>query len=1206
MRLLFGRCLRFALLVLVVTMMASRGGAATRHEKPATEEDRETLVKRGAAFHAKAAGLEGENKHEQALVFGRQALAIRERLYPAKDYPNGHLDLAATLNVVGESLEGLGEPRRALAYYERALAMRERLYPESRFKDGHEDIATSLTNVADALWATDEPRKALPYYERALAMRERLYPEFRFKGGHTKLSASLTNMGLVLEDLGELARALPYHERALAMDQRLYPKSRFKDGHADLATSLANLANLLKKIGEPGKALPYYERALVMRERLYPESRFKDGHDDLAASLRNMGHVLKEMGEPAKALPYYERALAMLEKLYPESRFRDGHADIATSLNSLGHTLDAMGDPAKALPYFERALAMCQRLYPEARFKDGHADIATTLNNLGHTLRLAGEPTKALPYLERALAMCQRLYPESRFKDGHADIATTLNNLGRLLVTLGEPVKALRYHERALAMCQRLYPESRFRDGHHDIAASLNLLGYALDEAGEPAKARPYLEKALAMGQRLYPEARFKDGHLTITTSLNHLAHVLQEMGEHKKAVQYLEKALAMRQRLYGDSRSPSGHYALAYSLNNLAFALQRIGEPARALEYYEQALAMKQGLYPQARFKDGHPDLAEGLHSLGHVQLALRDPRKSLEHFEKAMAMQRRLSEREVAAAPEARALNYLRSLPRTRDGYLNAALLLPAAASSCYDPVYASRSSFLRLMLRRHESARAALLESPDAREKWRLLGDVRRRVSRLIVEPGTDLAAHDRLLAKLEDDQAKLESEMVKLLPEIEEQRQVAKTGPEDLASKLPARSAFVDIVSYADSGQSKGGGWRYLAFVLPAGKAARTVNLGDAVAINQAVRSWRRSIQAGESSGAPVLLRKLVWEPIERALPDGTATVYLSLDDELARLPFAALPGRGKGTVLLEDYILATAPAGAWLLQQLRKATGKDDGSVLALGDVAFGAAATGRPAFLPLKETDTELSRILEAFTAKADAALRGDKATAMALRRRLPEARVAHLATHAYYDVDALNKEYGRIRKLRESWTPSHSGTERVGLGARNPLAFVGLVLAGGNDPSKAVDGGILTGLEILELPLEKMHLCVLSACETGLGRWDELAGVSGLQLAFHVAGCRNVVGSLWNVNDAATAALMTQFYHELRVNKKTPLEALRTAQLTIYHHPERIADLAGDRGRPALEKAAALGTRAPAPAAKGKKADTKLWAAFVLSGPGN
>ena len=87
-------------------------------------------------------------------------------------------------------------------------------------------------------------------------------------------------------------------------------------------------------------------------------------------------------------------------------------------------------------------------------------------------------------------------------------------------------------------------------------------------------------------------------------------------------------------------------------------------------------------------------------------------------------------------------------------------------------------------------------------------------------------------------------------------------------------------------------------------------------------------------------------------------------------------------------------------------------------------------------------------------------------------------------------------------------------------------------------------------------------------------------------------------------MNDTATAALMTKFYHELWVNKKPPIEALREAQLTIYRHPELIPDLAGERGAPNLKAAIAVKLGEPS-RVSGRVADTRLWAAFVLSGVG-
>jgi CHAT domain-containing protein len=206
----------------------------------------------------------------------------------------------------------------------------------------------------------------------------------------------------------------------------------------------------------------------------------------------------------------------------------------------------------------------------------------------------------------------------------------------------------------------------------------------------------------------------------------------------------------------------------------------------------------------------------------------------------------------------------------------------------------------------------------------------------------------------------------------------------------------------------------------------------------------------------------------------------------------------------------------------------------------------------------------------------------------------LPKARYAHLATHGEFQAEAFAAERLRLLAAQRDWEEGKTRVARR-VAAKNPLAYVGLVLANGER---------LSGLSILDLDLSNLKLVTLSACETGLGEYTGGKGVENLQEAFHLAGCPNVVASLWNVNDAATAALMTKFYHELWVNKKEPLAALREAQLTVYYNPELIPDLSGERGAPKLKEAVAF--RSGSASAGGKtRADTKLWAAFVLSGVG-
>ena len=106
-----------------------------------------------------------------------------------------------------------------------------------------------------------------------------------------------------------------------------------------------------------------------------------------------------------------------------------------------------------------------------------------------------------------------------------------------------------------------------------------------------------------------------------------------------------------------------------------------------------------------------------------------------------------------------------------------------------------------------------------------------------------------------------------------------------------------------------------------------------------------------------------------------------------------------------------------------------------------------------------------------------------------------------------------------------------------------------------------------------------------------------------GLQRAFHVAGTRNVIASLWKVDDQATVALMRLFYHKLLNDKLPPITALREAQLALYWHPEQITSISVSRG-PKFEKVVKLVGGRPSKSNR-KTTVTRHWAAFMLSGIG-
>jgi CHAT domain-containing protein len=107
-----------------------------------------------------------------------------------------------------------------------------------------------------------------------------------------------------------------------------------------------------------------------------------------------------------------------------------------------------------------------------------------------------------------------------------------------------------------------------------------------------------------------------------------------------------------------------------------------------------------------------------------------------------------------------------------------------------------------------------------------------------------------------------------------------------------------------------------------------------------------------------------------------------------------------------------------------------------------------------------------------------------------------------------------------------------------------------------------------------------------------------------------HVAGCRDVVASLWKVDDDATAALMALFYDKLLGEKKAPLTALREAQLTLYRNPHLVAPLAREsalagrlRGSPFNKTVTLPGS--PEPAGPKDRSPVRCWAGFALGGLG-
>jgi CHAT domain-containing protein len=246
-----------------------------------------------------------------------------------------------------------------------------------------------------------------------------------------------------------------------------------------------------------------------------------------------------------------------------------------------------------------------------------------------------------------------------------------------------------------------------------------------------------------------------------------------------------------------------------------------------------------------------------------------------------------------------------------------------------------------------------------------------------------------------------------------------------------------------------------------------------------------------------------------------------SLIIAPHDTLHYLPFAALLD-GEGEPLSAQFTLSLIPSAS-TLSYAQANQNPDYGRLLALSD-----PITDLPP-LPYARREVEA---LSAFY-PLSSSLTGSTATEVAFRAEVSGVDWVHLAAHAQLEPGA------------PLFSALHLSAAPI---IQPPQDATGSSLTSSSD-------GRLEVREIFNLDLTEVNGVVLSACETGLGeqsRGDELVG---LTRAFLYAGTPVVVASLWEVEDEATAALMTSFHQHLRTGLG-PAPALRAAQEEVRQNP--------------------------------------------------
>ena len=293
------------------------------------------------------------------------------------------------------------------------------------------------------------------------------------------------------------------------------------------------------------------------------------------------------------------------------------------------------------------------------------------------------------------------------------------------------------------------------------------------------------------------------------------------------------------------------------------------------------------------------------------------------------------------------------------TRDALISVSLHLPASDEANYRAGLARQS---RRGPHAPATARPPPLHQaatdPATRrtiEAWR---DVRGQLARLLLATadGRDHPERVARLKQLTAEKERLERELAEAIPEFARQ-QALERSPHAKLLEVAARAArpsstWSRFTRFEQDPQVKGkkGERRtpsYVGFVLAKGRPVRMVDLGPAQPIDEAVRTWREAIDTG-GKRAPPPRSSAGWSGSRWPATSRPARRPCSSPPTapLTGIPWAALPGDRPGTVLLEQYALATVPHAPFLLDRLTAPAPTDQttaGLLLAVGGVAYDQA-----------------------------------------------------------------------------------------------------------------------------------------------------------------------------------------------------------------------------------------------------------------------
>jgi tetratricopeptide (TPR) repeat protein len=1123
--------------------------------------------------------LQREGRYREAIPVAERLVAIRQR------YLGEDSSLVATaLNAQGIFCYEAAQYTRAETLYRKALAISKKVHG-----DAHPNTAAAYGNLAMSLEVQDKYQEAREAKEKGLQIQLQAHGD-----NSEAVAIAYNNLASNSERQGQYGDAETGYRKALEI---LGPGSG-DDNEQKIATARTNLAGVLNRQAKYAEAERGFHEALRIKRRL-----FGDDHPEMAFVYNDLGVCLADQGRYTEAEPLYRKALEIRCRTLGEA-----HLLTLQSYNNLAVALGHRGKLAEAELLLRRALHVQSSVAGER-----NQSTAVWQNNLAHNLQAQGRHAEAQELLEQGLANLRRIFGEE-----HPDTAL-------ITIDLAVALSDLEKYDQAEPLFRAAVKSLRGRLGEkHPLATqAYGNLGGNLYYQGKYAEAELIHKEALAIYQQV-----FGPRHPNTAWAYKNAIIDLWVQGKYSEAEQLCPAAAES----FEGARRKVGFAGLertTFAADNsplplLAALAARSGKSSTAWRYLEHNLA--RGLLDDLAARPWTEEERER-------ELRLSREIEQLDNQISAVLSTPQVTESRRQKAAE---------LTRQRDQRQQELSELQAELARKYG--VAAGEVFELARIQSHLPADAALVawvdyggqpkgHDPNG-EHWvcvirhtgppiwvRLAGDGKDGAW---TDGDGKLAAQLRQQCASRPTMAEIGNELTRKLYRQRlaplEQHLAAGAGlpPVRHLIILPSphlRGIPIEVlteeahpgrytVSYAPSGTMFA--WLQEKRAL-AGRGGQASPLSKILAVGDPVfGAVKPRIELPPPPEHGILIAAVT--PHSNAAKSGLkagdvllryAQLKLNsaadLESALGNAPQPAVAGQKSISVQVwrdgESFECKVEPGPLGVLPSKTPA----GQAVRAQRELDQLMRRSSAAEFNRLHGAEREMRAVTGVF--RTATVLKGSEASEQNLRKlaaegRLAQFRTLHFATHGVLDGKSPMQS---ALILSQDQLP-------------DPFEQA---LAG-----KPTYDGRLTAEQVLRGWRLDADLVTLSACETGLGKYAGGEGYLGFSQALFLAGARSLVLSLWKVDDASTALLMTRFYENLmgrRPGLKEPIgkaQALAEAKSWLRGlKAEEVEQVSGGLIR-GLDTDTARGTKRTRPA---KQVETPAslhpyshsyyWAAFILIG---